>query len=219
VVVRRWLDRALLAELLLALLLVGYDWFSPYRLVLLLLLASQSLWSRSLGWSDLGLARPPSLWRVVAQGIVGAGVVLLAVRFMIVPIAEKLTGVTVDLSQVEAIQGDPATLGIWLAQALTLAAFGEELVFRGYLMNRVADLFGKKRLGLVVGLLISSVGFGWAHRYQGDAGMVATGLIGALLALLYLRTRNLWAVIICHAVVDLTALILIYYGHKTWLFS
>ena len=75
-VVRRWLDKALLAELLLALLLVGYEWFSPYRLVLLLLLASQSLWSRSLGWSDLGLARPPSLWRVVAQGIVGAGVVL-----------------------------------------------------------------------------------------------------------------------------------------------
>jgi membrane protease YdiL (CAAX protease family) len=138
---------------------------------------------------------------------------------MIVPIAEKLTGVTVDLSQVEAIQGDPATLGIWLAQALALAAFGEELVFRGYLMNRVADLFGKKRLGLVVGLLISSVGFGWAHRYQGDAGMVATGLIGVLLALLYLRTRNLWSVIICHAVVDLTALIVIYYGHKTWLFS
>src|SRR5262245_28735266 len=137
-VVRGWLDKTLLAELLLALLLVGYGWFSVYRLVLLLLLASQSLWIRSLGWSDLGLARPRSLWRVVVQGVAGAGIILLAVRFFIVPIAEKLTGVAVDLSQVEAIRGDPETFRVWLAQALTLAAFGEELVFRGYLIHRVA---------------------------------------------------------------------------------
>ena len=216
--VRRWPQLALLAELLLALLLAGYEWFSLYKLVLLLLLASQSLWIRGLGWASVGLGRPPALLRAVLQGTVAAAIVLVAVRLVIVPLAVAVTGVSVDLSQVEAVRDDPGTLWIWIAQAVTLAAVGEELVFRGYLIRRVADLFGQSRLGLSIGLVISSMGFGWAHRYQGEAGMVATGLIGALLALLYLRTRSLWPVIICHALVDVTSLVVIYFGHRSWLF-
>ena len=72
--------------------------------------------------------------------------------------------------------------------------------------------------GLTIALLVSSVFFGWAHRYQGPAGTIATGSMGALLALLYLRGRNLWPVIICHALVDTAALLAIYSGHRSLLF-
>jgi len=45
---------------------------------------------------------------------------------------------------------------------------------------------------------------------------VATALIGALLGLLYLRSgRNLWVVIICHALVDTVALTAIYLGRAS----
>ena len=211
-------SKALLAELLLAGLLLGYGWFSVYRLVLLLLLASQSLWVRGLGWADLGLARPRVVWRAVVQGAVAAAAILAAVRVVIVPLAVRVTGAAVDLSAMEDIRGDASALWPWLAQAWTLAAFGEEMVFRGYLIGRVADLAGHSRIGAAAGLLVSSVFFGWAHRYLGPAGMLATGCMGALLGLLYIATRNLWPVIICHALVDTVSLLVVYSGHGSWLF-
>ena len=102
--------RALLAELALAALLLGYGWFSPFRLILLLLLASQSLWIRGLGWSELGLARRPNLPRVLLQGTVAAVAILVAIRFAIVPVAIRSTGVPVDLSQLESIRGERSAL-------------------------------------------------------------------------------------------------------------
>ncbi len=210
--------KVLVAEVLLAGLLLGYGAFSIYRLVLLLLLATYSLWVRGLGWDHLGLTRPPLVSRTITRAIVSALTILVAVRLLIVPFATWVTGAPVDLSAVETVRGDPLRLAAWLAQAWTLAAFGEEMVFRGYLIRRVADLVGHSRVGLTLALVISSVFFGWAHRYQGPAGMVATGSIGALLGLVYLRERNLWTVILCHALVDTTALVAIYSGHKSLLF-
>lgn len=35
-----------------------------------------------------------------------------------------------------------AFIGAW-----TISAFGEELLFRGYLLNRFSELFGRSRLG------------------------------------------------------------------------
>jgi membrane protease YdiL (CAAX protease family) len=115
--------------------------------------------------------------------------------------------------------GDTRALCVWLAQAWTLAAFGEEMVFRGYLMRRVTDLVGDTRLGWAVALVTSSALFGWAHRYLGWAGVIATGTIGSLMGLLYLYARrNLWTVIICHALVDTVALLAIYFDRSSLLF-
>jgi membrane protease YdiL (CAAX protease family) len=218
--ISEWLKarRALHAELLLACLLLGYGWFSPYRLVLLILLASHSLWSRGLGWASLGLARPPVVWRAALHATLAAGAILAAVRFVIIPVAVSMTGVGVDLSELEPIRGNLGLLWVWLAQAWTLAAFGEEMVFRGYLIRRVADVLGDTRTALTIAVAVSSVFFGWAHRYQGAAGMIATGSVGVLMALLYLSVRNLWTVILCHALVDSAGLIAIYSGHRSLLF-
>lgn len=123
-----------------------------------------------------------------------------------------------DTSAFEAIRGNERVLLAGLALAWTLAAFGEEMVFRGYLMSRIAGLAGGTRAGWAAALVVSSACFGWAHGYQGPAGMVATGLIGALLGLLYLRTRNLWTVIICHGVVDTITMTLVYFDRVEWLF-
>ncbi len=109
---------------------------------------------------------------------------------------------------------------MWLGEAWTLAAFGEEMVFRGYLISRISDLFRDTRTGRAVALLVSSALFGLAHGYQGWAGVIATGTIGCLLGLLYFYSRrNLWAVIICHAIVDTVALSALYFDRRSWLFS
>ena len=132
-----WDRRADFAEATLAALLLGYGWFSTYRLVLLLLLASFSLWTRGRGWKDLGLAGPT--WRAVRQAVILATVVVLALHIVIVPLAKAATGEAVDLSAVDSLPGNGRLLFLWLSQAWTLAAFGEEMVFRGYVIRRTTE--------------------------------------------------------------------------------
>jgi membrane protease YdiL (CAAX protease family) len=110
-------------------------------------------------------------------------------------------------------------LWVWLAQVWTLAAFGEEMVFRGYLMRRVTDVAGDTRTGRVIAVVVSSALFGIAHGYLGWAGVIATGIIGVFMATLYLCCRrNLWTVIVSHGIVDSVALSAMYFGHRSLLF-
>ncbi len=206
------------AELTLAGLIVCYGSFSVFRLVLLLLLASQSLWIRGLGWPDLGLRLPVAAWRTVFHAVLASLAILAAIRFAIVPFAVFVTGEPVDLSALGG-PGDARALWLWLAQAWTLAAFGEEMVFRGYLMRRVTDLVGDTRIGWVIAIIASGALFGLAHRYLGWAGVIATGIIGGLVATLYVCNRkNLGIVIVCHGLVDTVALAAMYFGHSSLLF-
>ena len=101
-----------------------------------------------------------------------------------------------------------ALVGTW-----TLAAFGEEMVYRGYLMNRVADLFNRTRPAWIISLIAVHVGFGLAHAYQGWTGIIDEGLMGLLLGIIYLRTgRNLSVPIIAHGIGDTIDFLLIFLG-------
>jgi membrane protease YdiL (CAAX protease family) len=95
----------------------------------------------------------------------------------------------------------------------TIVAFGEEMVFRGYLMNRIADLVGRSRTGWASALIGSSLIFGLAHGYQGLAGIISTAEVGLLLGILYLISkRNLWINIVCHGAFDSISLIAMYFS-------
>src|SRR5262249_2934020 len=95
----------------------------------------------------------------------------------------------------------------------TLAAFGEELVYRGYLMNRVADLLPRAQRSWICSLVLISIVFGLAHAYQGSTGIIEEGIAGAALGAMYLLTgRNLWIPIIAHGACDTIDAILIYLG-------
>jgi membrane protease YdiL (CAAX protease family) len=60
----------------------------------------------------------------------------------------------------------------------------------------------------VVGFAAATLLFGAAHRYQGWAGIVATTLVGALLAYAYVATASLWVAIALHLFIDVNALVL-----------
>jgi membrane protease YdiL (CAAX protease family) len=83
----------------------------------------------------------------------------------------------------------------------------EELLYRGFLVWYIAEGLG---LGLVVGVALSSLLFGLAHLYQGRKGIVQTGIVGLIFALLYVATGSLWAPMLLHALVDMNSGILWY---------
>lgn len=179
----------------------------------LLIFAWITLRARGLRWRDLGLARNGSWSRTFAIGI-GAGLTMEAFQlFVSQPLLVRLTGKQPDLSGFADIQGNLKLAALGFLLIWTLAAFGEEMVWRGYLMNRVADLGKKTRVAWISSLLAVNVAFGFAHSYQGITGIIDEGLMGVLLGLLYLGSgRNLWIPIIAHGVQDTVDLSLIYFS-------
>jgi membrane protease YdiL (CAAX protease family) len=128
-----------------------------------------------------------------------------------------------DLSDFTHVEGHLKLTLIYLLLVWTLAAFGEELVHRGYLMNRVAGLFNGTQAGWVTSLIAIagwvtsliaiSVVFGCAHIDQGSTGMLENMWDGLLLGTLYLACgRNLAAPIIAHGVTDTVDILLMYVG-------
>ncbi len=84
---------------------------------------------------------------------------------------------------------DPAH-GVALLLPVVVAPLTEELVFRGTLFRG-----WRVRWSPVVALLVSSAAFGVLH----PGGPVSAFLNGATYALLYARTRSLWAGVLAHA--------------------
>jgi len=118
-----------------------------------------------------------------------------------------------DLETFRALHGNLKLTLIFIALAWALAAFGEEMVYRGYLMNRVADLLNRTRAAWIISLIAVHVGFGLAHAYQGVTGIIDEGFMGVLLGIIYLRTgRNLAVPIIAHGVADSIDFVLIFLG-------
>ena len=179
----------------------------------LLVLGWISLRVRKLGWPQVGLTRYRN-WKLTLGLGVAAGLVMEAFElFVSQPLLVRWLHKQPDLETFRALNGNLKWTLIALVGAWTLAAFGEEMVYRGYLMNRVADLFNRTRSAWIISLIAVHVGFGLAHAYQGVTGVIDEGLMGLLLGLIYLRTgRNLSVPIIAHGVSDSIDLVLIFLG-------
>jgi membrane protease YdiL (CAAX protease family) len=71
---------------------------------------------------------------------------------------------------------------------------GEEIFFRGFLLDKLNNLFGK-----MVAIMITSLLFGVAHLSLGNIyPAILTLIIGFLLAILVIKTNNLYSAIIAH---------------------
>ena len=72
------------------------------------------------------------------------------------PVINHLTGTTEDLSEYANLQGNLGMLAGLLLITWTVAAFGEELVYRGFIQTRVTDVLGAKLVGVVVAVVFTS---------------------------------------------------------------
>jgi membrane protease YdiL (CAAX protease family) len=81
----------------------------------------------------------------------------------------------------------------------------EEWLYRGFFLAVVAALGH----GLPVPALvaIAAAAFGVAHAYQGWTGVLTTGVLGGVMALLYVQTGSLLLPVLLHAAIDLRFLL------------
>jgi membrane protease YdiL (CAAX protease family) len=81
----------------------------------------------------------------------------------------------------------------------------EEWLYRGFFLAVVAALAGGLPTGVLV--VVAALAVGLAHAYQGWAGVLTTGLLGGVMAALYLQTGSLLLPVLLHALIDLRFLL------------
>ncbi len=206
-----WLEFALFTAVYIA------DW--KHHIILnkvpyLFLLGWLSLRLRGMRWRDVGLGLYEGWGKTLLIGILaGVGIEMMEL-FCTQPLLVHLTGQMPDLSAFDRVAGNVKWLMVSLAFTWTLFAFGEELIFRGYLMNRMTDLVGRTRSGWGIALVLASTIFGLSHFMQGITGVSENFIDGLILGVLYLKFgRKLAVPIIAHGVTDTVDFLLIFFHH------
>lgn len=95
------------------------------------------------------------------------------------------------------------SLPYWLNVLIVVrAAVSEEILFRGYPLERLEELTGSRAIAGVVSCTVFTVdhiGFwGWHHVF-------IAGLAGTVLTILYFWRRNIWVNMLAHFIVDAAA--------------
>ena len=163
--------------------------------------------------------RPPvNMGRTLALAALGAGVItgIFAVGHYVV---EALGLAPIDVSMVtDFVTQSPLTFALWIVLVAWLAAgIGEELLFRGFLLDRLMRLRGMRGRKWPAAIIQAAI-FGLPHLYQGWGGVLVTASVGLFLAWLRFANRgNLWACILAHAAVDTIMLSLAYSQSLGWL--
>jgi membrane protease YdiL (CAAX protease family) len=171
------------------------------------------MWLQKLRWSDFGFQRPKSWVRTIGYAVAGTVFLHVVLSFVLAPLVINLTREPVDSSHFDLLRSNPLALAIGLLVVWTLAAFGEELVFRGYIMHAFARPFKHKGLGWVFAVFLTSILFGLGHSYQGITGVILTGAVGVLYAgSFFLCGRNLWVPILIHGLYDTSAFLFIFFN-------
>jgi len=170
---------------------------------------------RGIGWSYFGVTRPKNWFHTVLMSLGVALAVLLTVKLIINPIMKAVPHAGFqDLSRFDFLEGDLPNLFIMLVNIWITAAFLEEFIFRGYLMNRLIDLLGSQsRIAWVIAAVGQAVIFGLVHAYQSPMGMFKVGMIGLVFGLSYrVVGRNLWPLIFAHGLIDSLDMMTHYFG-------
>ena len=186
---------------------------APAKIAALVLLASWLLWRSGGRWADQGLRRPRPIWRVLALvvggylgGELAAG---LVAQFVFPALHLRAPAAPLFLS---ALKGNLAAYLYWMIPVTWgSAAFGEEMLFRGFVLNRIRQLLGGRAIWAAV--ILQGLLFGAAHAYLGAAGAIVAGVLGLVLGVVYvLGGRNLWACFLIHGLVDSTSMTAVFLG-------
>jgi membrane protease YdiL (CAAX protease family) len=155
--------------------------------------------SRGVRWRDLGLRRPARPWWLLAQ--------VPAVLFGAVAVsagAAAIVGQFLPSPDTSARFGDlagnlPRTLW-WIGLGWLVGGFAEEMIFRGFLLNRFEAFLARGAWGTATAVLLQASLFGAVHvYYRGLYGLLVLGSFGAVMGVFYLVfRRNLWPLVLAH---------------------
>ena len=150
--------------------------------------------ARGQSLSDLWLGYRP----VIREAWYGA--LLIPVVFVLVVVLLNALRVlapglrNVQVNPLEQLATTPGAAAMFAGVAILAGGVLEEMQ-RAFLLQRFERHLG----GVRVGIVLLSIGFGLGHAVQGWDAVVATGVLGAFWAVLYVRRRSVVAPMVSHA--------------------
>jgi len=101
---------------------------------------------------------------------------------------------------------------------ITFQPIGEEIFFRGFLLDKINSLAGDKinpMAGKVIAIALTSFLFGLAHLTYGNIyPAIMTGILGLILAYMVVKTKNLTTAIVAHIFFNITSVTLYIIGQS-----
>ena len=173
--------------------LVGNEaiWWAYIAAVLLYVTKIERRSLGSIGFHKLGIRN--ALIGVAAGILITA---LLGALYYVVLPALHLNDAIASTPNARALAATPFW---WRLISTVRAAVSEEVLFRGYAIERIQELTGSRTIAVIASCAIFTLdhvsSWGWTHE-----AIVAFG--GLSFALLYVWRRNLWTSIIAHFIVD-----------------
>jgi len=148
--------------------------------------------------SSIGVRRPT--WKSVAFAVLAA---IAVTAVMVIEFAVIIPLLHLSREAIIAKQQEILRTPYWYRVLLVLrAAVVEEIIYRGYMIEKIRQLTGSAALAVLVSITV----FAFAHlRGWGPAHLLATGASGAILSLLYISRRDLPSNILAHFLTDAAA--------------
>jgi len=169
------------------------------------------LWARRWDWKYFGITRPNWSKTIFKAFLFTLGIFII-IDFFIQPFVE-LYFAKIDLSGVGAIEGNLLNYVLFVLIGWLMGGFCEEIIYRGYVMKRLAIIFGDTKKTWLLSAATVSVVFGFAHSYQGPSGIITTAVIALLLGLIFIFNKNnLMVLVLTHGLYNMIAITLIYMG-------
>jgi membrane protease YdiL (CAAX protease family) len=164
-------------------------------------------------WTQLGFKKPKSWGGIVGIALIAAAVRIVLGAWLIEPAAQRFWPPAKAPAGSEEIKGHIQLLLLYLPLVWGFAAFGEEIAYRGYLLNRGAESRNGTKTAWWGAVLASAVLFGFGHYYKGPSGIVDSTFAGFVLGAAYMASgRNLWTTVLAHGFIDTVGLIGAYLG-------
>ncbi len=160
-------------------------------------------------WARFGIGKKINS-KTIIKSLVLAIILFIVFTFLIDPLLIEWLG-EYDLSSIDDIRGNLLGYIILMLIVWVFAAFGEEILFRGYYMKALAELFGNNNKAWIFSAFITSLYFGISHAYQGLIGVVSVFLWSFVISLIFNKNRNnLLLLVLIHGIYDTIGVTLIY---------
>ena len=163
--------------------------------------------------TSLGFTRPKS-WLTAPLWVIGILVVFIAAQVLVPALISTIVDLAPpDMSRYDGVRGNlPAALGMAIALPL-FAAIPEEILYRGFLIDRLTALIGRGGMRSVLVVVVQAIIFGSIHFQWGIGGVLMTTIMGLVWGTAFLLCgRNLWIVIAAHSGAHLLLVAQLYFG-------
>lgn len=173
---------------------------------------------RGQSWSYLGLHFGLPNSKVVGKAVLQSLPVFLIAIGAFVAAAILMANIVgmpeqADMRKYDYLQGNLMLTILALGSVYFVSSFAEEVIYRGFLITRIAELAENRKLVTSFAVVFSSLIFGLVHSDWGIAGMVQASCMGLALGTSYLIVkRNLWVTILAHAYMDTILILQMYFS-------